>query len=148
VRLSWKVWSTTPKRSIIKHLPIIEVCCAVIVKDELILAAQRGTGMPHPHKWEFPGGKLKTGEKPENCIIREIREELGVQIKVWQLLPSVVHTEEQRIIQLIPFICQLAGEEDFQLSEHEAVSWIDRDRIREIDWLEADIKVVDQLLNR
>jgi len=59
--------------------PLVEVSCAVIMDGDLVLVTQRSELMPHPLKWEFPGGKLLPGETPEACIIREIREELGVR---------------------------------------------------------------------
>ena len=122
-------------------LPLTEVSCAVIMDGDLVLVTQRSEHMPHPLKWEFPGGKLKAGETPESCIIREIREELGVEISVIQLLPSVRHRYSDLDIKLIPFVCTIRkGEID--LSEHRSYSWVPRSQLDRIDWLEADIEVV------
>jgi len=120
--------------------PIIEVACAIITDGERVLAAQRSEEMPHPLKWEFPGGKLKPGETPENCIIREIREELGVEITVQKLLPSVKHTYRTSKIKLIPFVCHIKGGE-ISLSEHKSYRWVHRSELKQIDWLEADVDV-------
>ena len=123
-------------------LPLTEVSCAVILDGDRVLATQRSEHMPHPLKWEFPGGKLLAGETPESCIIREIREELGVEITVIQLLPSVRHRYSDLDIKLIPFVCTIRqGEID--LSEHRSYSWVSRSRLAQIDWLEADIEVVE-----
>jgi 8-oxo-dGTP diphosphatase len=122
-------------------LPLTEVSCAVIMDGDLVLVTQRSEQMPHPLKWEFPGGKLKAGETPESCIIREIREELGVEISVIQLLPSVRHRYSDLDIKLIPFVCTIRkGEID--LSEHRSFSWVPRSQLDQVDWLEADIEVV------
>ena len=123
---------------------LIEVSCAVIKDEESVLATQRSELMPHPLKWEFPGGKLKTGETPEACIIREIWEELGVEISVIQLLPSVRHSYSDSTIKLIPFVCTIRTG-GIDLREHRSYRWVHRSELDEIDWLEADVKVVDQL---
>ena len=125
---------------------MIEVTCAIILDGEMVLVTQRSNEMPHPLKWEFPGGKLKTGETPEGCIIREIREEIGVEISVRQLLPSVKHTYSNHTIKLIPFVC-LIRQGDINLSEHRSYRWVHRSELEQIDWLEADVEVV-ALLNR
>jgi len=122
-------------------LPLTEVSCAVIVDGDRVLVTQRSEHMPHPLKWEFPGGKLKPGETPEGSVIREIREELGVEISVIQLLPSVRHRYSDLDIKLIPFVCAIKqGEID--LSEHKSYSWVHRSELDQVDWLEADIEVV------
>ena len=126
--------------------PLTEVSCAIILDGEMVLATQRSYFMPHPYKWEFPGGKLKPGETPEACIIREIREELGVEISVIQLLPSVKHTDNDTAIKLIPFICTIRKGE-ISLTEHRLYRWVHRSQLKEIDWLEADLEVVE-LINR
>jgi len=120
---------------------LIEVSCAVIMDGDLVLATQRSELMPHPLKWEFPGGKLKAGETPESCIIREIREELGVEIFVLQLLPSVKHFYSKSAIKLIPFVCTIR-QGDIDLSEHRSYRWVHRSELEAIDWLDADVEVV------
>lgn len=125
-------------------MEIIEVTCAVIIYKSKVLVTLRSESMPHPYKWEFPGGKVKVGESPEKCIKREINEELGVKIRVEQLLPSVKHTYSDSQIKLMPFICTIA-EGSINLSEHDDYKWIEIDHLRELDWLEADLKILDTL---
>ena len=140
------MWITQKKDDSWMVKPLIEVTCAIIMDGERILVTQRSSEMPHPHKWEFPGGKLRTGENPEACIIREIREELGVEISVKQLLPSVSYSYSRHTVKLIPFICNiLAGE--ISLSEHSVYRWVNRSELAGIDWLEADLEILE-LLNR
>jgi 8-oxo-dGTP diphosphatase len=131
----------TQKENKSMALPLTEVSCAIIMDGDRILVTQRSEQMPHPLKWEFPGGKLKPGETPEGCIIREIREELGVEISVIQLLPSVRHRYSDADIKLIPFVCTIS-QGDIDLSEHRSYSWVLRSQLEQIDWLEADIEVV------
>ena len=127
-------------------LPLTEVSCAVIIDGDRVLVTQRSEQMPHPLKWEFPGGKLNTGETPEACIVREIREELGVEISVVQLLPSVRHRYIDSYIKLIPFVCTIR-QGTIDLSEHRSYSWVPRSQLEHIDWLEADIEVLS-LVNK
>ena len=126
---------------------MVEVTCAIIVEDKRVLATRRSPWMPHALKWEFPGGKVKEGETPEYCIRREIREELGIEIRVEQLLPSVTHHYEAWSIRLIPFICHIL-EGIISLSEHQEYRWIPCIELDELDWLEADVEVVRMLKKR
>jgi 8-oxo-dGTP diphosphatase len=126
--------------------PMIEVTCAIIMDGDRFLITQRSEVMPHPLKWEFPGGKMKPGETPEGCIIREIWEELGVEITVRRLLPAVKHTYSHNRVKLIPFVCAIRRGE-IRLSEHRDYRWVHRWELEQIDWLEADLEVV-ALLDR
>lgn len=119
----------------------VRVCCAVIVEEGGILLTQRSRQMPHPMKWEFPGGKVKEDEQPEACIRREIREELSIEISVEEELPTVKHHNGSRALELIPFICQhLEGV--IELAEHQAYRWVPVEELVNMDLLEADVEVV------
>ena len=124
-----------------------EVTCAIILKDYSVLITQRSEQMPHPLKWEFPGGKVKEGESVEECIRREIREELGLQVEVDRLLPSVRHTYGNYPIELIPLVCTLKSGE-VVLAEHKAYQWIPLEKMEEVDWLDADLGVVRLIRER
>lgn len=123
---------------------MIEVTCAIIMKGDQVLIAQRSEVMSHPLQWEFPGGKLKPGESPLKGIIREIREELKADIDVEQLLPSVVHAYGYDEIKLIPFICTLESDE-INLQQHKACRWIRKNEIGDYDILEADLAVIERM---
>ena len=125
--------------------PLTEVTCALIVQHERILVAQRSEQMPHPLKWEFPGGKLRKGETPENCIAREIQEELGVDIHVEDSLPSIKHYYPGHTVRLLPFVCRIRKGE-VVLREHKSHRWVRFEDLTKVDWLEADVGVV-QLWN-
>jgi 8-oxo-dGTP diphosphatase len=126
---------------------IIEVTCAVIIRAGAVLATRRSTGMFHALKWEFPGGKVKEGEDPETCIRREIREELGVEVRVEGQLPSVLHHYPAHSIRLIPLRCTLMDER-IALSEHLEYRWISCSELDQPDWLEADLEVVAMVRER
>ena len=128
---------------------MIQVCCAVIkekVKGEpCVLVCQRSATMRLPLKWEFPGGKVEQGEKLEECLIRELREELFIEVEVEKALSPVRHDYGSGLIELIPFFCrQLRG--DIQLTEHKDYRWQPVSQLFELDFAEADIPIVHQLL--
>ncbi len=124
----------------------IDVTCAIIEEKGKVLAAQRGPLMRMPFKWEFPGGKIKWGETAEDCIIREILEELGVGIQIRTLLPPSSHSYPDLHIRLHPFICRITRGH-IVLAEHRAVQWTTRDQLLTLDWAEADVAVVRSYLD-
>jgi len=124
-----------------------EVTCAVILEGERILATRRSTSMPHPLKWEFPGGKVRTGESPESCIRREIMEELGVTLRLVQPLPPVIHHYGTGPVKLIPFMCTIR-KGTIRLREHMDFRWLLPGELDEPDWLDADVEVVRYLMER
>ncbi|MEN8204115.1 MAG: (deoxy)nucleoside triphosphate pyrophosphohydrolase [Bacteroidota bacterium] len=120
------------------------VTCAIIMDREDVLVTRRSRRMPHPLKWEFPGGKVKDGETPEACIRREIREELGIEISVGRMLPPVIHSYGSKAFRLIPFICQhLEGV--IELAEHSEFKWLPAGDLDGLDWLDADAEVLKLL---
>lgn len=116
---------------------MIEVCCAIIVKESRILAVQRGPESKHPWKWEFPGGKVHSLESPEQCIIREIEEELRIGVEILEPLLSVEFDYGKGMIRLMPFVCKMISTEMI-LTEHVGYQWFLLDQWNEIDWQEAD----------
>jgi 8-oxo-dGTP diphosphatase len=121
-----------------KHL---HVACAIIERDGLVLAAQRSAVMSMPLKWEFPGGKIHEGESTEECLQREILEELGVRIRVGKSLPAVTHHYEALSVTLYPHVCSIeAGE--MVLHEHAAVVWLPPEQLSSLDFAEADLPVI------
>lgn len=119
---------------------IIKVTCAIIEDNGRILAAQRGENMGMPLKWEFPGGKIEEGEKADECIKREIKEELDTEIEITGTLPSHVHDYGTRKIELIPFICRIKGGSVY-CREHKRIIWDEPNKLSMLDWAEADVPV-------
>ena len=120
---------------------LVVVAAAGIIRDGRVLLTRRAEGQHLAGLWEFPGGKLLPGETPEATIIREIREEIGVEISVIQLLPSVKHIYSDAAIKLIPFVCFIRLGK-IHLSEHRTYRWVHRSELEELDWLEADVEVL------
>lgn len=121
--------------------PLVKVPCAILVHEGKVLVAQRSASGSLPLKWEFPGGKLEENESEEECLMREIQEELSVEIRVGDRLPVTERDDVWRIIQLVPFVCELASH-DILLTEHEQILWLSPDELSDLDWAEADRGVV------
>ena len=127
--------------------PELHVACAIIEHQGRVLAAQRSESMNLPLKWEFPGGKLHAGETPEECLVREVHEELAVAIGIGQALPAATHAYPDFTVTLYPFVCSLQGGE-MTLHEHKAVRWMEPERMHELEWAEADLPVIADYLSR
>ncbi|MGD9929058.1 MAG: (deoxy)nucleoside triphosphate pyrophosphohydrolase [Mangrovibacterium sp.] len=121
---------------------MIEVCCAIIFSGESVLAVQRGERSHHPYQWEFPGGKVEPGESYAECIVREIREELQVEIQPLAKLQAVEYNYPGKSIRLIPFVCQLV-QGNITLTEHNHSIWISRDGLDQLNWQEADRRLLE-----
>lgn len=123
---------------------MIDVACAIIRNEnDEILVVQRGEKSDHPFKWEFPGGKTSQGETHEEGIIREIQEELGIDIVICQRLENVEYDYGKKQINLIPFICDTLDDLPV-LTEHISFRWVDSDELREVDLCEADLIVSER----
>ena len=122
----------------------IKVVAAIIQKENKIFATQRGYG-DFKDGWEFPGGKVEDGETPEEAIVREIKEELGADIIVKKYLVTVEHDYPNFHLSMDCFMAELADGSKMTLLEHEAAKWLSIDNIDSVDWLPADIKVVDAI---
>ena len=124
----------------------IDVTCAIIEENGQVLAAQRGPRMTMPFKWEFPGGKINPGESAENCIIREIKEELGIEIQIKALLPTSSHAYPDLHVRLHPFVCRVI-QGRMKPAEHHAIQWTGHDQLLSLEWAEADVAVVQSYLD-
>lgn len=123
----------------------IHVTCAIIERAGRVLATQRSAAMSMPHKWEFPGGKIDPGETAEECLRRELLEEIGIQARIGRSLPASTHQYPTFTITLHPFICTIE-EGEIVLHEHEALLWLEPGELLCLDWAEADIPVLEAYL--
>ena len=121
----------------------IEVVAAIIRKDDLIFATQRGYG-EFKDWWEFPGGKMEVGETSEEALKREIREELSTEINVDEFLCTVEYDYPAFHLTMHCYLCSLLTEA-LHLNEHEAARWLKLEDLDSVDWLPADKVVVEKL---
>lgn len=124
-------------------MKMIRVAAAMIIEDGAVLATQRGYGA-FKGGWEFPGGKLEPGELPEEALVREIREELEADIEVVEYLDTVEYDYPEFHLSMACFVCQLKSGE-LVLKEHEAARWLSKEMLRSVEWLPADVEVLEKV---
>ena len=125
---------------------MLNVVCAIIYVGNKILVTQRSKNMKLPLKWEFPGGKLENAESEIECIKREIKEELNIEIKIIKRLSSSIHNYEDFKIQLIPYVVEYESGEII-LTEHAEFQLLEKQKLNLLDWAEADLPILRQILN-
>ena len=113
-----------------------EVVAAIIIKDGKVFTTQRGYG-EFKGWWEFPGGKIESGECRQEALKREIREELDAEISVGELLETVEWDYPNFHLTMHCFMCSLISE-SMHLNEHEAAAWLTKDTLHSVKWLPAD----------
>jgi 8-oxo-dGTP diphosphatase len=121
----------------------IKVVAAIIRKENSVFATQRGYG-DYKDWWEFPGGKVEEGETPERALIREIKEELDSDIIVEKFLTTVEHDYPKFHLSMDCFWCRVQSGK-LTLLEHEAARWLPINDLRQVNWLPADVKVVEAI---
>lgn len=124
---------------------MINVTCAIVLKYDKILATQRSEKMKLPLKWEFPGGKLEPQESEIDCIKREIKEELSIEISILRKLSESIHDYGDVKIKLIPFVAKY-NSGDILLTEHKDYKWMEKQDLLTLDWAEADLPIVREFL--
>ncbi len=108
-----------------------------------IFATQRGYG-DYKDGWEIPGGKLEPGETPEQCIEREIREELATKVKAERILGVVDYDYPNFHLTMHCILCSIVSG-DLKLLEHEAAKWVTKETLHSVDWLPADQLILDKI---
>lgn len=121
-----------------------QVVGAVIRKADKILCVQRGPSKTLAGYWEFPGGKIESGETPKQALRREIREELLCDIKVGPRICSTKQHYDFGTIELTTFLCSL-NQGKPTLTEHTQLCWIPQNELSSLDWAPADQKTVHHL---
>ena len=121
----------------------VKVVAAIICKENYIFATQRGYG-DYKDWWEFPGGKVEPGETPEEALVREIKEELASDILVEKYLTTVEHDYPEFHLSMACYWCSVKSGK-LTLLEHEAARWLPLDDLRQVNWLPADVKVVEAI---
>jgi 8-oxo-dGTP diphosphatase len=121
----------------------IPVCCVIIEHDGRVLIAQRPPGKHLALQWEFPGGKIETGETPVAALHREIQEELGCQLSITHALPIVNHPYPHATIALHPFVASLRSDSPPpEAKEHVALNWLTPVQLASALLAPADLPVI------
>jgi len=121
----------------------IEVVAAIIIQNNRVFATQRGYG-EFKDGWEFPGGKIEENETPPEALVREIKEELDIEIEVGELLDTVSYHYPKFYLSMQCFICRIKSG-DLVLKEHEAARWLAGENLNSVEWLPADKIVIEKV---
>ena len=124
-------------------MKVIRVVAAIIMDQGKIFATQRGYG-EFKDGWEFPGGKIESNETPQEALVREIKEELDTEIEVGTLLDTVEYDYPNFHLSMDCFICNIKSG-NLVLKEHEAAKWLTKDTLDSVDWLPADLGLIEKL---
>ena len=119
----------------------IRVVAAVIKNEDKIFATARGYG-EYKGWWEFPGGKIEDGETPEQTLIREIREELTVEISVGELIKTVEYDYPSFHLSMDCFWAEVISGQ-IELKEAEAARWLSKEALLDVKWLPADLELIE-----
>ena len=121
----------------------IRVVASVILSEGKVFVTQRGYG-DFKGGWEFPGGKIEEGETPEAALRREIFEELDTEIAVGELIDTIEYDYPNFHLSMDCFWCEIVSG-NLVLKEHEAARWLDKENLYRVEWLPADISLIEKL---
>jgi 8-oxo-dGTP diphosphatase len=126
----------------------VEVVAGIILDDsDRIFCVQRGvSNKPYiSKKWEFPGGKLEDGETREGALIRELKEELRIEVNPFEFVLTVDHTYPDFRLIMHSFKCRILNDKEPELTEHLQSKWLNTSDLDELDWAAADVPIVEVL---
>ena len=136
--------SASTKNSKLKTKNSIEVSAALVFRNGKVLITQRHPDAHLGGLWEFPGGKREPDETFEQCLVRELHEELGVKAKVGQLFEEITYAYADKTVHLKFYLCELSGGEPQPLG-CAAVKWVSKSELADYDFPAADARLLDKL---
>jgi mutator protein MutT len=139
-----KADSTSTKNSKLKIKNCVEVSAALLFRDGKLLITQRHAGAHLGGLWEFPGGKREPDETFEQCLARELREELGIEVEVGKLFEEISHAYAEKTVRLKFFICKLVSGEPQPL-DCAAFKWVDKTELGGFEFPAADARLLEKL---
>tara|TARA_B100001769_G_C21760466_1_gene416086 strand:+ start:235 stop:639 length:405 start_codon:yes stop_codon:yes gene_type:complete len=123
----------------------IKVLCGLIFNSKnQLLITRRGSG-DFKGKWEFPGGKLEKDETEEECLKREISEELNIDINVDYFLMNNSHSYSTFSVELISYVSTISSGE-IKLSDHDKYEWVEINKLKEFDFLDGDLPIIEKII--
>jgi len=126
---------------------MLKVVCAIIIHEYRILVTQLPFGRIRAFEWEFPGGKINPGELADDAVLREIGEELTVEIKICEPMTAVLHNDGEKDFELIPFLCKIQSGE-IKLIEHNEMRWVNFETLEKMELTAADRLLIEHPDNR
>ena len=126
------------------RMPIIDVAAAVVFRNGKMLITQRPSGSHLEGLWEFPGGKREENETFEQCLVRELAEEVGIEVAIGEVIETVVHRYPEKTVRLKFFHCQWHRNEPQPLG-CPAFRWISRDELAQYEFPPADKTLLERL---
>lgn len=124
---------------------IVKVVCGIIWQDQKVFVGRRKEGKALAGYWEFPGGKIEPGETPQEALIRELREELGMEVAIGKRYPSNLHYYAQNAVELIPFDCRFLSWDPIW-TDHDAHLWATLNEVNELTLAPADVSIAKSLI--
>ena len=121
----------------------IEVSAAVIYRGDEVLVTARGYG-EYKGYYEFPGGKLEKGESPENCLIREIKEEMNAEIIIDKFLTTITYDYDKFRLVMHVFMCKLKDDK-YELLEHLDAKYVNKTELKKVNFLPADFQLINAI---
>lgn len=126
------------------------VAIAVIVHSGRVLVGRRPAGVRLAGYWEFPGGKLEPEETPSQCVVREVREECGLEVRTNRALPAILRVDHDMTIELLPFLCHPEGSDKAHPPQVRAtgttqLQWVSIDRLREYHFPPANAQLIEEI---
>ena len=124
---------------------ILHVVGAIIERAGTVFAARRNPERSAGGLWEFPGGKVEANETPEQALTREIKEELGVEVSIGNLVDTSLSNVAGLTIELACYLATLEGPEPISSTDHDALTWVPIDELESLEWAPGDVPIIKRL---